>query len=241
MITLNCDIGERGADHPTDIELMRYVGIANIACGGHAGDETSVKAFLERARDLGVKVAAHISYPDREHFGRKTMSISPEELIKSLQSQHAMMPKVKTIKLHGALYNDANVDRELAELLAEWMKGIGVQEVITLPDSELAKVAAKAGLNAIGEAYAERNYMYNVDKKQLLLVSRTKDYACITDCDEAAKHAMKIIRKGMVTAYSEDAAGKVTRIELPLKAETICIHSDSKISLELAKTLAARL
>ena len=241
MITINCDIGERGADHNVDIELMRSIGMANIACGGHAGDEVSVKAFLKRAKDRGVKVSAHLSYPDRENFGRKTISLSEEELLKALDAQYAMMSRVKTTKFHGALYNDANVTTELAKLLIRWMAKRGIEEVVTLSDSELAKEAKNAGLMVIAEAFAERNYSYNTQKKQLTLVSRVKDYAYITDCDEAVKHALKIIREGRVTAYIEDDEGKITRTEVPITAETICIHSDSEISLELAKRLAGYL
>ena len=241
MITINCDIGERGADHPVDIELIQYIGMANIACGGHAGEELSVKAFLTRANDRGIMISAHLSYPDKENFGRKTISLSEEELLKALDAQHAMMYWVKTIKFHGALYNDANVDVELAKLLVRWMMKKGIEEVVTLSDSELAKETRSAGLTVIAEAFAERNYWYNPRKKQLTLVSRGKDYASITDCDEAVKHALKIIREGKTTAYIEDSQGNITGIEVPITAETVCIHSDSEIALELAKKLAGYL
>lgn len=241
MITVNCDIGERGADHPIDIELMKYIRVANIACGGHAGDKASVEAFLERAKKRGVKVTAHLSYPDRANFGRKTMSIPEKELIKSLDSQYAMMPQVKTVKFHGALYNDANVDTKLAKLLIDWMSERGIKEVVTLSDSELAAEAREAGLKVIPEAYAERNFAYNPEKKQLTLVNRTKDYASITDLDAAVKHAMRIAKEGKVATYVEGAEGKITRIDVPIRTETICIHSDSEIALELAKRLSSLL
>lgn len=241
MITINCDIGERGADHPVDIELMQYIGMANIACGGHAGDEESVQAFLKRAEERGVKVSAHLSYPDKENFGRKTISLSEEDLRVTLDEQFALMPGTKAVKFHGALYNDANVDAELAGTLVKWMSDNGVEEVVTLSDSELAKEAKEAGLRVIAEAFAERNYSYNPEKKQLTLVNRSKDYASITDCDEAVKHASKIIKEGKTTAYMENGEGEPIRTEVPIKADTICIHSDSEIALELAKALAGYL
>ena len=138
MILINCDIGERGADHPVDMELMDHVGMANIACGGHAGDAASVEAFLRRARGRGVKVAAHLSYPDRENFGRSTIEISDEDLLASLDRQMELMREARTVKFHGALYNDANVDVRRARLLAKWMKAKGIEEVVTPFDSELA-------------------------------------------------------------------------------------------------------
>ena len=73
---VNCDIGERGADHPVDRQLMELIDIANIACGGHAGDETSIHAFCQLAEQHGVTVTAHLSYPDRENFGRRSLDIS---------------------------------------------------------------------------------------------------------------------------------------------------------------------
>ncbi len=241
MITINCDMGERGADHPVDIELMRYISMANIACGGHAGDVESVKVFLKKAEEMSVKVTAHLSYPDRENFGRTTMHISAQGLLKSLDEQCAMMPHVKTVKLHGALYNNANVDVKLAKLIAKWMKNKLIKEIVTPFDSKLAVEAKKLGLKVIPEAFAERRYTYNPQKKQLTLVSRKKDYASIKDCEEALEHTVKIIKEGRVTAYVEDAEGKLTTFEVPIQAETICIHSDSEISLDLARRLAGLL
>jgi len=238
MITINCDIGERGADHPVDIELMQYIGMANIACGGHAGDEVSVEAFMKRAQERGVKVTAHLSYPDRENFGRKTVALSENELLESLDSQFALVPQVKAVKFHGALYNDANVDKGLAKLLVRWMVKRGIEEVITLSDSELVKAAKNSGMGVINEAFAERNYSYDPSKEQLTLVNRAKDYASITDCNEAVKHALRIVKEGRVTAYIEGDDGEFTITELPITAETVCIHSDSEIALELAKQLA---
>jgi UPF0271 protein len=237
MITVNCYIGERGADHPVDIELMKVIGAANVACGGHAGDEASVKAFLKMAKARGVKVTAHLSYPDKENFGRKSLAMPAEKLAKALDAQYALMPEVKTVKFHGALYNDANVNVALARFLVDWMKEKGVRKVVTLSDSELASEAKKAGLKVVAEAYAERNYAYDPGKKQLTLSSRAKDYGSITDCDAAIKHATRIINEGQVSAYVDDTI----RIDVPIKVETICIHSDSKIALDLAKRLAEAL
>ena len=89
----------------------------------------------------------------------------------------------------------------------------------------------------VAEAYAERNYAYDPRKKQLTLASRSKEYASITDCDAAIEHATRIIKEGQVSAYLDDT----TRIDVPIKVETICIHSDSKIALDLAKRLAKQL
>ena len=111
---INCDIGERG-EHPVDLELMELIDIANIACGGHAGDLKTVNLFRKLAEDHGVSISAHLSYPDKENFGRKSLDISASDLKKSLSEQYSLLDDVKTVKLHGALYNDCWLNEELAE------------------------------------------------------------------------------------------------------------------------------
>lgn len=239
MILINCDIGERGADHPVDVELMDHIGMANVACGGHAGDAESVAAFLKKAQQKGVKVAAHLSYPDRKNFGRITMAISREDLCESLNRQMDLMPLVRTVKFHGALYNDANVDRELAGLLAEWMKTRGIMEVVAPFDSELAAASKALGLKVISEAFAERRYQYDPVKGRLALVARNRSHASIKDCDEAVEQVRGIMKSGKVRAHMGDDEGNLATKNVPIEAETICIHSDSEIALELAKRLEA--
>lgn len=234
---INCDIGERGADHPIDIELMAYIDLANIACGGHAGDKQSVDVFLKLAQRYDIAVSAHLSYPDIQNFGRFSMDIAFEELALSLDKQYALMPDVKVIKLHGALYNDANVDKKLAENLAAWFKTNNIRAVITPFDSLLAIESKKLGINVMPEAFAERRYTYDDKLNQLLLVNRSKDYASIYETEEAVKHARQIIIDKKIQAYNE-VDGKLIIKEYPIEAQTICIHSDSPIALELVKALA---
>lgn len=237
MVLINCDIGERGLNHPVDLALMDYIGMANIACGGHAGDEESVAAFMKMAAEKGIKTAAHLSYPDRAGFGRTTMSISDANLLRALHVQMALMPEAKTVKFHGALYNNANVDSRLAGLLAQWMKERGIQEVVTMFDSDLAAASIQAGLAVIREAFAERRYSYDPSRKQLALVDRKKNYARIKDPDEAIQQSLKMVKEQKVLAYLEDNAATIRRMEVPIEVDTLCIHSDSEIALELAKRL----
>jgi UPF0271 protein len=121
------------------------------------------------------------------------------------------------------------------------MKSREIEAVVTPFDSEVAKAAALLGLKVISEAFAERRYDYNPAKKQLTLVSRRKSYASIKDCEEAVKHVLKIVKSGKVSAYIEENDGTTTVAEVPIEAETICIHSDSEIALELAIRLSALL
>lgn len=241
MILINCDMGERGPNHPIDLALMDYIHMANIACGGHGGNKESVAAFTKMAEERNVKVAAHLSYPDRAGFGRTTIPISETDLLKALSLQVELMPRVKTIKLHGALYNDANTDTRLAGLLARWMEEQGIEEVVTMSGSDLAAAARREGLLIISEAFAERRYSYDPPTKRLRLVDRRKTYATIKDLDEAIKHTLKMVREKKVLAHLEDNDGTISRIEVPLEVSTICIHSDSEIALELAKRLSSLL
>ncbi len=239
MININCDIGERGADHPVDLQLMTLIQIANVACGGHAGDRESVAAFRKLADRNGVKVAAHLSYPDRENFGRKSMEISPENLQAALDNQYRLMQDVKTVKFHGALYNDSCVNDQLALTLIEWLLRKGITEVITPFDSLLATGCQKNHIPVMAEAFAERRYAWSAETGRLSLVNRKYDYASIHDCDEAVRHAVDIIKNRQVNATFENDAGEPRWKIVPIQAETICIHSDSVIALELAQKLAA--
>ena len=239
MIKINCDIGERGPSHPVDRELMRHIHIANIACGGHAGDEESVAVFQAMARDNHVDVAAHLSYPDRDHFGRLSMAISPEALFSALDTQYLQMPGEKMVKFHGALYNDACVDGELAKNLTTWLLSHHISRIITPAASRLARHCKTAQITVVAEAFAERRYAHTPDGKALKLVNRSRAYASIHDCDEALAQALNIIKNRHVDVVKESGKHPIACGSAPMEADTICIHSDSDIALPLAKKLAA--
>ena len=234
---INCDIGERGVNHPIDIELMNYVQIANIACGGHAGDRETVEFYISLAQKNGVKPTAHLSYPDIENFGRTSMNIEFNDLAKSLDRQIALMPLVKTVKFHGALYNDANIDLKLAKNLTSWLVKNSITMVVTPSDSLLSKCCREQGIKICAEAFAERRYTINMELNQLVLVPRVKDYASIKNCIEATEQSRAIIFNNKVDVYQENNNGEVEIIKHRIQADTICIHSDSVIALELVKSL----
>lgn len=238
MIQINCDIGERGPEHPVDIALMDYIHIANIAAGGHAGDEASIATFTQLAKKKGVEITAHLSYPDRENFGRYSMTIARSDLLRSLDTQLNRLTDVAAVKFHGALYNDAVVDEGLARDLADWLHQTGLQRVVTPSDSQLAVFSIEKGLEVLYEAFAERNYLFTPTLNRLTLVSRQLDFASIKDCEQAVMHSREIINKGQVKAFVETAKGNYKRESIPLKVDTICIHSDSEIALELATRLS---
>ncbi len=239
MIKINCDIGEREPDNKVDVALMQYIHIANIACGGHAGDAETVSVFRALANENQVEVAAHLSYPDRENFGRVRVDITPADLSRSLDEQYQMMPDVKMVKFHGALYNECSADETLAEQLTTWLVANGIERIITPEKSELAKAAGSKGIRVVPEAFAERTYAFSPESNRLSLTNRQQPYACIHECDEAVRHSENILNKGFVEAYIETEEGDTHIEKVDISAETICIHSDSDIALDLARKLAA--
>lgn len=231
---INCDIGERGISHPVDLQLMNYIDIANIACGGHAGDRQSAAFFRDMARGNGVKVCAHLSYPDRENFGRKTMAISSSDLSKSLDEQYGLLKGSESVKLHGALYNNAATQKDLAEFLADWFAASSVSEVLCPPCSELALACIDRKIGVLEEAFAERTYTWDSVNAQLILTPRTEAYAHLSTVKEAWEQYEQLVERKSVSAFYQGE-----RKEYPLKARTLCIHSDSPIALELAKRIKA--
>lgn len=228
---INADIGERGHSHPVDTELMRWLDIANLACGGHAGNESSVAVFRELAAVHCVGVSAHLSYPDPDHFGRRTMDLSPEHLLAALNEQHSRLRDVGTVKFHGALYHDCECIPGLAEILADWCCTAGVHRLLAPWESRMAEAARDAGMEVLGEAFADRRYYVDSDTGKLTLVPRTEAGACIETVEEALAQCRRIALSGEVDPVN-------TSTPHPLTAQTLCIHSDAPIALELAQALA---
>ena len=239
MIKINCDIGERGPRHPVDLALMNDIQIANIACGGHAGDPESVAVFMDLAKKNNIQVAAHLSYPDRENFGRLTMEISQTQLLSSLDTQYSLMPADKMVKFHGALYNDSCTDPALAQALTSWLQANEITRIITPAGSKLAQHCRDANIQVVAEAFAERRYTRPPGADTPQLVSRTKDYACIHDCEQAVEQTLNIIRNNRIDLVMENEDNTVSYESAPMEADTVCVHSDSVISLELVRRLAA--
>jgi UPF0271 protein len=233
-ILLNADIGERGSGHAGDLELMRFIDIANIACGGHAGDSATTGAFVDLADRLGVQVSAHLSYPDRENFGRVSVPMVWKDLQFSLQQQMSLMPDAGMIKLHGALYNDSCADAELAQHLADWFVSEGVRRVVTMPGSELDIVCGRLGITVLHEVFAERRHVFMARERRLLLMSRGKPGASIASCAEAFEQVRSIVNHGRIPAVVEDGDPRGGMTMCNVAADTICIHSDSSIAIELA-------
>ncbi|MEP6693018.1 MAG: 5-oxoprolinase subunit PxpA [Chloroflexota bacterium] len=220
-IDLNSDLGE-GAG--TDDQLMPLISSANIACGGHAGDESVMRATVALAQLCGVAVGAHPGYPDRENFGRIHMTMTSAELseevarqIRALQGINTDL-KISHVKAHGALYNEAWHDKAIAKAIVAGVTKVypapaGVA-LFAPPGSALAEAALHAGLRVVREGFADRAY-----ENDGTLRSRKLADALHTDPAVAAKQALSFVRDGGVRTHD----GAFLKLEI----DTLCLHGDT--------------
>jgi len=224
-IDINCDLGEGMGN---DAALMPLLGSCNIACGGHFGDVKSMTITVKLAKKHGVMVGAHPSFPDKENFGREIMDISRDELHQSLVKQISDFQLVcqqnnvnmHHIKLHGALYNLAANDTEIAALVLNAFTRVKPEVKIYAPYFSAIAILAEDYFPIVYEAFADRNY--NAD---LSLVSRDKPNAVIADKQKAYEQIKSIVETGKVTSID----GQMVDI----KADTFCVHGDNQNALEI--------
>jgi 5-oxoprolinase (ATP-hydrolysing) subunit A len=232
FIDLNLDAGERpeALAGGSEAALLALVSSVNVACGGHVGDEATMAATLSTADRLGVRCGAHPGYPDRAGFGRVTLDMTPDEVTACVTEQIEMLDRVAIglgirlahVKPHGALYNDAARDPAVAAAVARGASPwCGRVRLVGLAGSPCLEVYRAAGFEVLAEAFAERRY----EADGTLRARRFLD-AVIHDPDEAAGQAVRVARRGEVVAVD----GSVLR----LRAQTVCIHSDSPAALAVA-------
>ena len=245
-IDLNADLGEgvRTTDldpHALDEALLDVVTSANVACGGHAGDDPTMSLVCIDARARGVSVGAQVSYVDRAGFGRVRLTVATEVLTGQLLDQigalraHARTAgtDVHYLKPHGALYHAAVEDPALAEAVVDAVVRDGERTgaalpVLTLPGGALAARAAARGLRVVAEAFADRAYT-----TAGRLVPRDVPGAVVRDPDVVVDRVLGIVARGRVRTH--DGA------DLALAAESVCLHSDTDGALGLARAVAAAL
>jgi UPF0271 protein len=237
-IDLNADLGEspEALADGRDFELMRYLSSANVACGGHAGDERTMEQTLAAAKRLNVAVGAHPSYPDRAHFGRLEMPIAPAELEASVRDQIAALARIAKaldlrlvhVKPHGALYHAANCRADVAQALGRAVLASDPQMIMVgQAASSALDVWRDMGLRCAGEAFADRAYQPDGTLRQ-----RTLPGALLDSPDAAARQALDIALRHKVFAGA---------VELLVQAGTICIHSDTPGAVEIAREVSRRL
>ncbi|MDP7565274.1 MAG: 5-oxoprolinase subunit PxpA [Candidatus Marinimicrobia bacterium] len=234
MMDINSDMGEinRLLDDGTYEKLMEYVTSINVACGGHAGDETMMAAMVALAKEKGVNVGAHPSYPDRENFGRNDMNMDANELLDSVRDQIQLLVDIGTnngvnlshVKAHGALYNRAVIDEDIAKTIGQAIIQVDpLLKVMGLAGSKMLSVFDGLGLDTMAEAFADRSY-----ESDGTLRNRKYDDALITDPNKAALQA-----KNMVESTVISFEGKA----IEMNAQTICIHSDTPNAVAIAEAV----
>lgn len=226
-IDLNCDMGEGCG---SDAEMMKYISSASIACGYHAGDRELMRTTIELAIEHGVAVGAHPSYLDRKNFGRTAMSLPPMkvyEIVSEQINELAGVAKVcgtrlNHVKPHGALYNQAATDAELAAAIAQAVVDIDNSlALFGLSGSFSIKEAKKLGLRTASEVFADRTYQNDGS-----LTPRTSANALIDDPEKSSLQSLDMVKYGRVRS--------VDAIMVAIKAETICLHGDGSNALRLA-------
>jgi UPF0271 protein len=234
IVDLNADLGE-GAGH--DDELLALVTSANIACGFHAGDADTIRQSIEAARARNVAVGAHPSLFDRENFGRKELSVKPDEIFDAVVYQHGIFQAIAEaagvrpnhVKPHGALYNMAVRDEQLADAIARATASVEKKLILLAPqNTALSRAGEKYGLQIAHEVFADRNYLSNGQ-----LVSRSRPDALLHDPAEAAPRVLRMLREGKVRS--------VDGVDVHVRVETICLHGDNPEAVEFARALRARL
>ena len=235
-IDINCDLGESYGEFKigNDEKIMPHITSANIACGFHAGDPTTIVRTINIAKKYKVAVGAHPGYPDIIGFGRREMQLTSEEAKNyTLYQVSALLGFAKAaslslqhVKPHGALYNMAVKDEKLSKAIVEAIKALDTDLIVfALPNSTLSKVAAKNGLRVAHEFFADR--AYNPDGS---LVSRKQSNAIIQDPKKVVERVVKAVEDGTVVA----ANGEVLDVG---KVHTVCVHGDTLTALELAETI----
>ena len=237
-IDLNCDMGEM-PEHISDgtqESLMPSFTSVNVACGGHAGDEQTMQTTIKQALRWKLAIGAHPGYPDRANFGRLELKLPPEDVTDFVHQQVRALAHIAArcgaqlthVKPHGALYNQAVRNREIAGAIAagvaRWTRNI---VLVGLAGSPMLDVFRDAGFSVAAEAFADRRY-----EPDGTLRSRKHADALIHDPDEAAQQAMTIVQ-GKVVAQGGS--------EVALHADTLCIHSDTPGSPQIAAQVAKAL
>lgn len=234
---LNADLGERPGAEADDEALMRWITSANIACGGHAGDDNTMAVAIRAALRYGVSVGAHPGYPDRENFGRRVQPMTATEIAETVEKQVRALALiagnlgavVAHVKPHGALYNlaarDAMVARAIAAGVGRWRRDV---ILVGLAGSVMMGAFREAGFRVAAEAFADRHYEADGS-----LRSRALPSAVIENPEAAAAQALAVAREGRVRAVDGSAVA--------VTADTLCVHGDTPGALAIAAAVRHRL
>jgi UPF0271 protein len=233
-VDINADLGE-GAGH--DKELFELISSANIATGFHAGDPRSIFESIRAAEEKGVAVGAHPGFDDPENFGRKEIRVPGPQLFAQLVYQigafHSLAlaagTRARHVKPHGALYNMAVRDEQMADAIAHAVLAVDSGLILFAPaKSAMERAGEKAKLQVAREIFADRNYLNDG-----WLVPRTRSDALLHDPKEAAERVLRMLREGKVRS--------VEGRDVEVHGETICVHGDTPGAVEFARELRLQL
>jgi len=238
-IDLNADLGESFGPWVLgdDEAMLDVVTSANVACGFHAGDATTIRRTVAMAAERGVVVGAQVSYRDLAGFGRRRIDMDPHDLTSDVLYQLGALEamcrvagtRVAYVKPHGALYNTAAVDARQARAVVVAVAAYDrTLPVLGLPGSVLLRVAEAEGLTTVSEAFADRGY-----DRHGRLVPRSQPGAVLTDPDAVAARAVRIVAEGSL--ISDDG------MLVAVPARSLCIHGDTPDAVAMARTLRTAL
>lgn len=229
-IDFNCDLGEGCGN---DAAIMPWITSANIACGGHAGDDDTIRETLRLCRAHGVVAGAHPGYDDRAHFGRRELTLSKDEIRALVRTQVDRIRAIADdervrlhhVKPHGALYNLSAREPDVARAIAEAVHGIDPALVLVgLSGSHSIRAAESHGLRVAHEAFCERGYATDGQ-----LLPRSAPGAVIASIDASIAQALDLALHGRVRAADGSS--------LALRADTLCLHGDRSEAATFARAL----
>ena len=234
-IDINCDLGEGNTqqDCEQDALLMPFISRCNIACGGHAGNELTIRESLQNAKSNHLKIGAHPGYPDKENFGRRSINFPTDQLKQSLVSQIDLLLdiaeqeniEVDHIKFHGALYNDIENDPILAKEIASIIKQTyPSKKLLGLAEGELQQVCNDLDIEFLAEGFIDRSYLSNGK-----LTPRSEPGAVIENQIDNVNQAIALaINKSIRTSDNRAISPQV---------DTICLHGDNPQAIPLIKKI----
>lgn len=239
MIDLNCDMGESFGTYTLGYDelAMPFVTSINVACGFHASDPDNMAKTVRLAHKYGTAIGAHPGFPDLVGFGRRAMALTPSEIKNAVIYQIGALDafcrteglRLQHVKAHGALYNMAEKDLTVAAAIAEGIKAVNPSLfMVCLANSQMTVAAKQAGLPYVEEAFADRAYT-----DEGTLVSRKLAGSVIHDVGDVVARVVKMVKEQTVVSLS----GK----EVPIQAQTVCVHGDTPGAVEMVKALRIEL
>jgi UPF0271 protein len=233
-VDINCDLGEGLSN---DEALMPFITSANIACGFHAGNETTIRQTIDYCKKYKVAIGAHPGFNDRQNFGRKEIVLEEKGYYELVFKQLVFFKKIcdekevalHHVKPHGALYNMAAKSKPLAVTIVKAVKDFDASLIFYgLSGSEMIMSAKEIGLQTCSEVFADRTYQNNGT-----LTHRAETNALITLTEQSVSQVLKMIREQKVQSLQGD--------EVSITAETICIHGDGVYAVSFAKEICQSL